>query len=418
MAEAEERLVEYLHQVEPQRNTRMAVQVHLSHLNPKTRSLQQMRIAAHTFEDLTKMVEGRLFTLSNDDLVFVFKRTSSDDVRSAIVRLQFMFADDPLIADSGTGDDAHFVTWFDLREDFSQFLSVAQQMAVEGKGREEAEEAGHHVRSEKPSHKPLSPALLGQIERSLNLADLSNLIRRQSVCAIVGQAAPQRLFSEIFVSIADLRETLAPDVDLLSSRWLFQHLTESLDRRILALLNKRDSLSFTGDLSININIATLLSPEFLKFDENIKASMRGSMVLELQPIDIFGDLSTYIFARDFARERGYRVCVDGLTTHTLGLIDRVRLGADMVKLIAGPELTTWAAENPDSAARRVLRHVGPSRIVLTRCDDIDQIEAGQKLGIQLFQGRGVEKLISEAEKRKEQDLVRKARGLDGGSRRR
>ncbi len=74
-----------------------------------------------------------------------------------------------------------------------------------------------------------------------------------------------------FISIADLRETLLPKVNLASSPWLFQQLTETLDRRVLSLLNKHDDRTVAGDVSINLNVQTLLAPEFLVFDDNIKA---------------------------------------------------------------------------------------------------------------------------------------------------
>jgi hypothetical protein len=43
---------------------------------------------------------------------------------------------------------------------------------------------------------------------------------------------------------------------------------------------------------------------------------RGTVIFELQTIDIFSDLGAYIFARDFVKERGYRVCLDGVTDLT------------------------------------------------------------------------------------------------------
>lgn len=420
MGAQESRLLDYLQQVEAQPDGRHAARVELSALSPRSRTAQQVRIAANTFEEVTRSVEGRLFHLSNNDLVFVFKRNALDEVRSAIVKLRFMFSDDPLMASEEEGEgDGYFVTWYNLEsEDFGALLSLVQGLAVEEKGREQGPGIGAASRAETPADRgtPLTAKLLGEVERSLQLADLTNLMRRQSICAVVGRSPPQRLFSEVFVSIADLREALCPGVDLLSSRWLFQHLTESLDLRVLAMLNKRDSMSMSGEVSVNINIATLLSPEFLKFDENIKASMRGSIVLELQPIDIFGDLSTYLFARDFAHERGYRVCVDGLTTHNVGLIDRARLGADMIKIVTSPELSQWAREADGGPGRERIKRVGASRIIQTRCDEQSQVEDGQKLGIQLFQGRQVERLINEDEERRQRDLVRKARGLDKGGR--
>ena len=85
-------------------------------------------------------------------------------------------------------------------------------------------------------------------------------------------------------------------------------------------------------------MTTLLSREFLTFDDNIAASRRGSMTIELQKEDIFNDLSAFVFAREFVKEKGFRVCLDGLNLQTLLMVNTESLGVDMVKLIWDPEL--------------------------------------------------------------------------------
>ena len=116
-------------------------------------------------------------------------------------------------------------------------------------------------------------------------------------------------------------KTLLPDVNLASSPWLFQQLTETLDRRVLAMLIKHDDRTVAGDVSINLNVQTLIAPEFLTFDDNLQAGMRGTIVLEVQKVDAFADLGSFLFARDFAHERGYRICIDGVDIPYLPLVD-------------------------------------------------------------------------------------------------
>jgi EAL domain-containing protein (putative c-di-GMP-specific phosphodiesterase class I) len=163
------------------------------------------------------------------------------------------------------------------------------------------------------------------------------------------------------------------------------------------MLNKHDDRTLLGDISINLNIATLLSPEFLVFDDNLKAGMRGTIVLELQKIDIYADLGAYLFARDFAHDRGYRICIDGLNHLTLPFVDRERLGADLVKLNWDPEMS----HPPHVAAlRAAVERASPSRVVLCRCESRQAIDFGQSLGVSLFQGRFVEALLTEENRRR------------------
>jgi hypothetical protein len=393
-------LLDYVHRLEKHRKGRRAVHVHLSGLMPNNRREHHVRIAANTFENLVKKLQGQIFVLSNADLMFIFKEASLDEVEAAIVKLRFLFSDDPLLADEGSSRPGTFASWYVLERDYDKLLGLAQTVAQQEQERRAVEiakqaQAGGEQRP--AAGEQLTPLQLARTEEALAQADLANLMRRQAVSAVVGRAAPQPVFHEIFVSINDLRQTVLPKVNLGGSPWLFQHLTETLDRRVLSLLNKHDDRTLAGDISINLNVATLLSPEFLVFDDNIRAGMRGTIVLELQKIDIFADLGAYLFARDFAHDRGYRICIDGLTHQTLPFVDRERLGADLVKVIWEPDLA-----DPTRAAAfgEAIKRCGPARVILCRCDSRQAIDFGQAHGITLFQGRFVEAILNDEMKRR------------------
>ncbi|CAA7624457.1 hypothetical protein [Magnetospirillum sp. UT-4] len=380
-------LLDYLQRLERHRSERRAVHLHISSLLVQNRREQHMRIAHGTFENLVKMLQAQVFNLASGDMMIVYKAQAQDELESAIVKLRFLFSDDPLILDEETGERP-FCTWYDLDREYDVLVALAQKLLAEEQARRRAEmekATAAQRAADKPKGMPFTPELLAKMEANLGQADLSNLMRRQAVCAVVGKASPQPVFHELFISISDLRQALIPNVNLNSSPWLFQELTETLDKRVLSLLNKHDDRTLEGDISINLNVSTILSPEFLTFDDNVKAAMRGTIVLELQKVDIFGDLSAYMFARDFAHDRGYRICVDGLNYAMLRYVDRERLGADLIKLIWDDVLT----RQPDQTAE-VLKRIGVTRIILSRCDTPTAIEFGQSMGITLFQGRYVE----------------------------
>ena len=136
-----------------------------------------------------------------------------------------------------------------------------------------------------------------------------------------------------------LAQQVLPDVNLAANRWLFQHLTKTLDLRVLKLLTQADNRELHSSFSVNLNVGTLLSREFAEFDTSLRTGERGTIVIELQLIDIYSDVANYMFARDFVLERGYRVCIDGVTHQSLPLVDRQALGADLVKLAWLPELS-------------------------------------------------------------------------------
>ena len=80
---------------------------------------------------------------------------------------------------------------------------------------------------------------------------------------------------------------------------------------MLSRLTKTDGISISGDISFNVNVAAVLSPEFQAFDDNIAAGRRGAMIVEMQKEDIFCDLASYVFAREFVQEKGYKICFNG-----------------------------------------------------------------------------------------------------------
>ena len=166
-------------------------------------------------------------------------------------------------------------------------------------------------------HDRITP-ILREIEKGLGnprhvFADLSSVMRRQSICAIAGTDLPRPVFKELFISIGELARQVLPNINLAANRWLFQHLTETLDLRVLKLLTQADDQDLHSSFSVNLNVSTLLLGVFTKFDTSLRTGGRGTIVLELQLIDNYSDVENYMFARDFVREHGYCICVDGVT---------------------------------------------------------------------------------------------------------
>lgn len=396
-------LLDYMHRLEKHKDGRKVAHLHLSLLRPINRRDQHIRNAAGNFESLVTSMDAQVFTVKNSDIFVIYKDTAHPQVETAVQQIRYLFDDDPLVSEEQSSDQK-FTTWYDAEQDFDAVLQSVQSLAqaekkrqTEVRGRMDARAA---LKAKQEKGEPLTPKVLARVETALSRADLSNLVRRQFICRLDAQMVPEQLFSELFISIKDLRETMLPDVNLVANRWLFQHLTMTLDRRMLSMLTKTDSISFSGDISFNINIATVLSPDFQAFDDNIAAGRRGTMIIELQKEDIFCDLSAYVFAREFVQEKGYKVCLDGLTMETIGFIDRERLGADLSKLIWHPDLADGGDEL-HSKLKNIVKTGGPDRVIMCRCDNRESVDFGRSMGINLFQGRYIENLITEDGRRLE-----------------
>jgi hypothetical protein len=387
-------LLDYAQRLDRHRAGRRAVHIHLSELRSHYRREHHLRAAINMFDGLVRPYEGQIFTLANGDIIFASKGRSIAELDQVVLRLRYLFSEDPIAHADEHEQQDRFCTWYDIEQDYGAFLTLAQKIVQDEAKRASVQQA----KPAPPSLKPLEPEQLGQIVHALAHADISGLIRRRSICAILDKAPPQTILKEVSVSILDLQRAVAPGFDILSNRWLFQYLTETLDRRMLVLLPKLHDASLSANISLNLNVSTLLSKEFLAFDAAIHSAMRGTTVIELQVHDVLADMGSYLFARDFVRERGYRICLDGVSYLAAPLIDREQLGLDLFKVIWAREMGDSGHEARMSAIKAVLDRAGPARAILSRADDAAAIEVGRSLGIALFEGRHVETLLAAAPK--------------------
>ncbi|MCK5167069.1 MAG: EAL domain-containing protein [Rhodospirillaceae bacterium] len=398
----EQLLLEYMQRLESRRVGRKAVRINISELMPANKRDHHVRAAVNSFEGLVSDLQGQLFTLNNQDLFFVYKSDAHHRVEDVGQKIKFLFGDDPLF-DEKDDSELKFIKWFDVEHDYDEVLGQIQDMAPDKPGSEKTQTRSNvraQLKAKQDHGSPLTPDILGRTVKALKRTDLSNLVRRQFICGVSKKLIPEQIFSEIYISINDLRQTMLPDINLTSNRWLFQHLTESLDRRILSMLAKSDQFSFSGDISFNVNVSTILSPEFMQFDENISAARRGSMVLEVQPLDIFSDLDAFLFAREFVREKGYRLCLDGLTHQTMRMFDRARVGADYMKVHWNSELMDGGEETIDRL-KGLIDDAGKETVIMTRCDNREAVDFGRSVGIGMFQGHFIEHLIAEDDRRRQ-----------------
>ena len=384
-------LLDYARRLERHRKRRRAVHLHLSRLRPQHRRQHHLRIAVNTIEDFVTYYEGQIFLLGSGDLIFVCRDANIEVIDDAIMRIKYLFSEDPLAAGDHEGEEGHgrFADIINLETQYPRFMDICEFLHAHETARKKrlsqlASQSGENLIDERT---PLTPEQLGKLEQYLSRADLSNVLHRQEICAISPGSEPHPIFKELFISIMDLAQTVLPAVNLAANRWLFQHLTETLDRRVLKMLARADDKTLHSAFSVNLNVSTLLSPEFLEFDASLRMGSRGTLVIEMQMIDIMSDFSAFLFARDFIREKGYRICLDGVTADMLPYIDRQKMGIDLIKLNANSHFEAGAAPRKVREIKTQVEEAGKGRIILARCDNQTMVNTGLKMGITMFQGR-------------------------------
>jgi hypothetical protein len=144
--------------------------------------------------------------------------------------------------------------------------------------------------------------------------------------------------------------------------------------------------------ALNLNVRTVLSAEFMEFDKVTNIKDRGSLAIELPALDIMNDPNEYLFARDFLKERGYKIVIDCVKHLNLPLIDREWLGFDFVKITWTASLFDESGGQRGKALKSAVNRIGRDRVILCRVDSDYALKAGEALGITLYQGRLIDTL--------------------------
>ena len=392
----DELLLGFVTRLDRHRAGRMACELHLGLLRPYHQQPHHLRIVRKTMEPLTRRFDAGIYEMHNKSVVVVTKGAALADIEHYVAQVRALFSEDPLFIGQ---DPSQFCSWYDLERDYEALLRRArllseERMAAESGAGDERAPANRAV----PGGTAIRPTHLEQIERAIEHADLANILRRQEVCAIIPGMRPEPMFHELYFSMFYLAQTLLPGHNVTSDDFLFRHLTRVLDRRMLALMMQRELFPMLRTAALNLNVRTVLSAEFMEFDKATNIKDRGSLAIELPALDIMNEPNEYLFARDFLKERGYKIVLDGVKHLNLPLIDRDWLGFDFVKVTWTPSLYDDAAGQRGDALKAAVSKIGRDRVVLCRVDSEDGLKAGEALGVTLYQGRLVDTLSASRSK--------------------
>ena len=400
---AEAKLVEALNSVNDPSGWN-AVHFHLGDLMEQFKSEYQVRIAVNLISDLLKNFDGGIFVLADLSIIVVCYGLEKTLQNKLIFQLRYLYMEDPLAYDEQGQESASFYTAYDLKEQWQDFLELStRRMALStrkvGSARAEKIVAAMIEKRapapEIPEKKgEFSASRLANLERELQHVGIGKVIRRQPVCAAQAGLPVRKVFDELYVHMAQLREVMKADVDFVSNRWLFRYLTQLLDARMLDYLRSEHDQYLASAVSININTETLLSEKFQQFDQALPAAGKAGIVLEVPVVDAFVDMAGFNIARKEMQKLGYRICLDGVTPDSFNHIQREKLGVDLIKVQWNPAQLSEI----DSPQRRdmaeAVRATNPSRVILCRCDNKQAIDFGQSIGIALFQGRYIDLLVN------------------------
>ncbi len=214
-----------------------AVVLNLSRLRPDNRARaadphrrQHVRGAGPAFRrpDLPALQQG--------DIVFICKDADVSSVDGAVTKVRYLFGDDPLAAAIDDIQSDGFSTWYDLAREYVEILRLCPANRICEEQRRQKRLAAIAGDAPQNARQPMDPAALAELVNVLARADLTNVCAASRSARSSPNEPPKPIYREVYVSIADLREAVMPKRDIASDRWLFQYLTQTLDRRVLTML--------------------------------------------------------------------------------------------------------------------------------------------------------------------------------------
>lgn len=335
---------------------RRALLLHTDRLPPALARPHHQRLARDAIAGLASADRAQHFELSRGRVVIVWRHRGGRELDTALAALEHLLTDLPR---GQVFPPGQLVTLYDLPEQAEWLLD---EICDKGGAAHGAPEAAL----------PLDLTALVRLEQSLGQAEISRFIRWRPVFRLSGgTSAP--VWEERYIAAHEIAEDLCPGYRLKANPWLFNRLTRSFDRRMLAILSAPQDLRDSGPFALNVNLATILAPEFLRFDAALPLALRGAVALNLTAADILADPPTFAFARNFVRTRGYKLLLRRASPTLLSLFDVGAAELDFVHVALTPEL----AANPDGVRLLLPPSVTP---VLTGVASPSTIEWAQRHG--------------------------------------
>lgn len=345
--------------------------VNISKLKPKNRHPAFVKIFARMFDSIVGVVRGQMFVLSNGDFAILGKNVTEEIVDEAVKKIRLGLSSDPIVHGKDTKD---FARVYYFPEEYTSFYVKIQDMYENG---ESIETEPVMLRK-----RAIRADEIDEVVAQLDAIDLPEIIKRQSAVKISGATNFEVAFQEFFIAVKDLSAHLDENLDLLSSRWLFLYLTQSLDKKVLNSFFQADIVTWPKQISLNLNLSSVFSHEFVNLAKNF-LKPEQKLIVEVKMMDVLNNLPLYFKVKDILHAGGHKLLIDEVNPSSLKLMNVERLAPDMVKVFWEP-LLEYDANN--ELFRKVINVLGADNVVLAKCDNNAALKWGLSYGINTFQG--------------------------------
>lgn len=394
MADQNARFLAHLKRLGDQPNGFLAVHFHISELPAAKKSRDNLSIAIRQFAAMkNRYKDTELFLLRNFDIVVTTKDIPRHNLAAECASVQEVFIGKMGVSFTNTyGVLAEFYTIFDLGnpDDYSKLLNWAENAA--GVAAAAAPTGGGPPASPGEPRRDVDTATLARIKEGLLRTDISPMLLAQAAYSIGEADKVSVLFRENYIAVKVLENTFCPGQSLTSNRWLFNDLTGDLDAAVLRLLSNADERATRRKFSINLNLSTVASDRFTKFDNELTPEQRQNVIIEVNKTDMFESPRLWIKFVPSLREKGYKILLDSLHYEAVEFIDFNAISCDYAKMFWSGDIMKLSADRFAKLQDRVGRRSMP-HFVLARCDTAEGLRFARAAGIHIVQGRLIDNMV-------------------------
>lgn len=358
------------------------IHMHLSLLKEKDPASQTV-VRTIVQELATKASYLQSFNLSNGDVIVLYKGLKLSGVTDICQKVEHVFLAKTTLTGANPYKEYSLYSIMELTLNFVNVIRFVEEL--------QATAGAQAVGETKP---PITLEEMAKLERQMQMFDLSPFLFNQAIANLTPGLQPdeEMEYFELYISIKLLQERLCPDFDITANKWLFNYFTGNLDQSVLKALNHGLSFMRGRRIGININLSTVISTGFVKFDERLPIDFRGQVVLEISKGDLIENLSLFNEVVDFAQDRKYQIAVDGLNPFWVTNFDLEYLNANYAKIFWSNDMLEMDPKFEQFFFDRIAEQ-DRCRFILARCDTISSLVYAKKAGIRMVQGRAVDNIL-------------------------
>ncbi|MEP3112607.1 hypothetical protein [Nisaea sp.] len=313
--------------------------------------------------------KSRMYRLSHHFLAIVTPDDQTDIAVQAVDRL------DTFLKRSGRGSAPH--QEFSLSTEPGKVAKICRKLMSEIDRTRDANSDSGELQS------------FMRLFESLRNADISNLVREQTIWDLTDLHKPISLASALTVSIDALDDMFGQDIR--ANPWLFEKVIEVVDIRMLDHLIE-DRLKADKTYTVNVNSTVVLEKELDEAFADIPISTRKRIILEVPYVEALHERDEFDRMVNELEHEKFPIALDGVRWTSLTKLEVPPERFIYLKVMWDRHLTPGNETEWATFAERVEK-LGPARFILYNCVDEAAIPDLTALGITLFQGRGVENFI-------------------------